>query len=395
MSSLPFVEQGGPRPYQAPAGVRAQASETIMTNSVDTEFQIAALEHVDRLCAIGRDASRLTHDLNNQFTTIRGFCEIILGNLPHDHPLSDFAQEVSRSCGRALETLRRLPVSPAPPAVKLDSSPLLATLLEIIGGAPGEWPQIETVFPQNEIAIRASNEELACILDELMRFACANSAPSGKLTITVQTCKGKAKLQFLLSKPLGPWNSGKDSRIALLMVTAGLDRLGGSLTTSSVAGGEAALKVTLPSCYRQPAQPPIRTAARTAATSTPAEEPAVLVVDDEAPFRAQIRNYLTGKGYQVTEAENGNEAMLQLSRSRYHLVLLDIFMAEPDGFETLRRIRKAYPALPVVVMSGAAMEYLHAATLLGAAEAISKSEVQDRLAGIVRDLTARKTAATR
>ncbi|QOY90232.1 hybrid sensor histidine kinase/response regulator [Paludibaculum fermentans] len=395
MSSLPFVDQSGPQAFPAPAGRMAAPSETTMTNPVNTEFEIAALDHMDRLCAIGRDASRLTHDLNNQFTTIRGFCEIILGNLPHDHPLSDFAQEVSRSCGRALETLRKLPVSPAPPAAKLDSSALIATLLEIIAHAPGEWPQIETSFPQHEIAIRASNEELTCILDELMRLACANSAPSGRLTITAQTCEAKAKLQFLLSKPRRQWNSGKDGRIALLMLTAGLDRLGGSLTTSSVTGGEAALKITLPTCYRQSAQPPSRPFPRAAASTAPTEEPSVLVVDDEAPFRAQVRNYLTGKGYKVTEVANGNEAMVQLGRSPHQLVLLDLFMAEPDGFETLRRIRMAYPALPVVVMSGAAMEYLHAATLLGAAEAISKSEIPDRLAGIVRDLTVRQAAATR
>ncbi|MGJ5817185.1 response regulator [Paludibaculum fermentans] len=395
MSSFPFMEQGGPRLYQAQPDHLTAVSETTMTNPDETQFQIAALDHMDRLCAIGRDASRLTHDLNNQFTTIRGFCEIILGNLPHDHPLSDFAQEVSRSCGRALETLRRLPVSPAPPVARLESSALLAALLEIISDAPAEWPAIETSLPQSEIAIRASSEELASILAELMRFACGNSAPSGKITITAQLCEGTAKLQFLLSKPLGAWNSGKDGRIGVLMVTAGLDRLGGSLVTSSVTGGEAALKITLPACYRQTAQPPSRPATRQSASVPGGDPPCVLVVDDDAPFRSQIRSYLTGKGYQVTEAANGNDALVQLGHARHHLVLLDIFMAEPDGFETLRRIRKVHPALPVVVMSGAALEYLHAATLLGAAEAISKAEVSDRLAGIVRDLTVRQAATAR
>lgn len=395
MSSLPFVVQRGPRPNQRTADRSAVESETTMTDSIDTTFQITALDHMDRLCAIGRDASRLTHDLNNQFTTIRGFCEIILGNLPHDHPLSDFAQEVSRSCGRALETLKSLPVSPAPPATKLDSSALITTLLESIADAPAEWPVIETSFPPTEIAVRASEEELSGVVDELLRFACANSAPSGKLTITVQLCEGVAKLQFLLSKPRGPWNAGTEGRMALLMVTAGLDQLGGSLTSSLVPGGEAALKVTLPACFRQPAEPLSRPIVKHSAPAAPAEAPSILVVDDEEPFRSHVRNYLTDNGYQVSEADNGKDAMVQLSRARHNLVLLDIFMAEPDGFETLRRIRTSYPALPVVVMSGAAMEYLHAATLLGATDAISKVEMPLRLGGIVRDLTARQAVATR
>ncbi|MBN9662594.1 MAG: response regulator [Acidobacteria bacterium] len=366
-----------------------------MTDSIDTQFQITALDHMDRLCAIGRDASRLTHDLNNQFTTIRGFCEIILGNLPHDHPLSDFAQEVSRSCGRALETLKSLPASPAPPAAKLDSSALISTLLEAIANAPAEWPMIETSLPATEIAIRASAEELSAVVNEVLRFVCANSAPSGTVTITVQLCEGTARMQFLLSKPRGAWNAGTDGRMSLMIVTAGLDQLGGSLTATSVPGGEAAVKVTLPACFRQPAEPLNRTVVKHSAPAVPAQAPTILVVDDEDPFRLHIRNYLTEQGYQVSEAGNGRDAMLQLSRTRHNLVLLDIFMAEPDGFETLRRIRASYPALPVVVMSGASMEYLHAATLLGATEAISKVEVSSRLGSIVRDLTVCQTISTR
>lgn len=395
MSRLSFGEQRGLQPYHRTADRAALECETTMTESTDTTFQISALDHMDRLCAIGRDASRLTHDLNNQFTTIRGFCEIILGNLPNDHPLSDFAQEVSRSCGRALETLKSLPASPAPPAAKLDSSPLIATLLESIADAPAEWPVIETSFPSNEISIRASEEELSGVVNELLRFACANSAPSGKLTITAQLCEGAAKLQFLLSKPLGPWKSGAEGRMALMVVTAGLDQLGGSLSSSSVGGGEAALKITLPACYRQPVEPYSRPALKHSSPASPAQTPSILVVDDEAPFRTNVRNYLTDKGYHVSEADNGKDAMVQLSRAKHNLVLLDIFMAEPDGFETLRRIRTSYPGLPVVVMSGAAMEYLHAATLLGASEAISKVEVPARLGGIVRDLTVRQAVATR
>ncbi|MGC4049184.1 MAG: response regulator [Paludibaculum sp.] len=268
-------------------------------------------------------------------------------------------------------------------------------MLQLIADAPAEWPVIETCFPPNEIAIRASSEELTGVLDEILRFVCASSSASGKVTITAQLCEGTAKLQFLLSKPRAAWNSGKQARMGLMLVTAGLDQLGGGLLASSVPGGESALKVTLPACYRQVAQPPSRPVVRQPGPVLVAETPSILVVDDEAPFRAEVRNYLTGKGYQVCEVESGREAMAQLERSRYHLVLLDIFMAEPDGFETLRRIRTNYPALPVVVMSGAALEYLHAATLLGATEAISKVEVTERLGGIVKDLTARHAVAAR
>src|SRR5688572_6095826 len=78
----------------------------------------------------------------------------------------------------------------------------------------------------------------------------------------------------------------------------------------------------------------------------------VLVVDDNADMRLTTKLLLEAEGYVVEVAANGAEA-LRIQRERpSHILLTDLFMPEVDGLETLQRFRAAYPAMPVIVVSG-------------------------------------------
>ncbi len=79
----------------------------------------------------------------------------------------------------------------------------------------------------------------------------------------------------------------------------------------------------------------------------------ILVVDDDALNRILIVTNLEEQGYQVLEAENGQEALDKLRRSEFDLVLLDLLMPVMDGFETLRQIKADLNLrhLPVIVIS--------------------------------------------
>lgn len=79
----------------------------------------------------------------------------------------------------------------------------------------------------------------------------------------------------------------------------------------------------------------------------------ILVVDDDALNRILIVTNLEEHGYQVVEAENGQEALEKLRRGEYDLVLLDLLMPVMDGFETLRQMKADLNLrhLPVIVIS--------------------------------------------
>ena len=67
--------------------------------------------------------------------------------------------------------------------------------------------------------------------------------------------------------------------------------------------------------------------------------PRILVVDDEFDFRALMKENFERNGYEVLEAENGEEALSVFNEHRPDLVLLDLIMPKMDGYETCSRIR--------------------------------------------------------
>jgi CheY-like chemotaxis protein len=75
----------------------------------------------------------------------------------------------------------------------------------------------------------------------------------------------------------------------------------------------------------------------------------VLVVDDEAAIRDTLRQLLEKKGYHVTLAGGGAEALELMRQQLPALVILDLQMPDMDGAETLEQIRKQWGEIPVVV----------------------------------------------
>jgi two-component system phosphate regulon response regulator OmpR len=78
----------------------------------------------------------------------------------------------------------------------------------------------------------------------------------------------------------------------------------------------------------------------------------VLVVDDEAGVRANLRRMLAKLGHEAWEAADGAEALRLLGGVRFDIVITDAYMAEMDGMELLVRIQQRGLHMPVVMISG-------------------------------------------
>ncbi len=76
----------------------------------------------------------------------------------------------------------------------------------------------------------------------------------------------------------------------------------------------------------------------------------VLVVDDEKPLREFVRRNLEARGYKVTCASNGLEALAFFNDEKTDLVILDIMMPHLDGLETTRRIRTE-SHVPIIILT--------------------------------------------
>lgn len=99
----------------------------------------------------------------------------------------------------------------------------------------------------------------------------------------------------------------------------------------------------------------------------------ILVVDDEKSILRSLEGILSDEGFEVLSAETGVEALEGIKESTPDLVLLDIWMPGLDGIETLEEIKKGYPNLQVIMMSGHGnIETAVKATKIGAYDFVEK-----------------------
>jgi CheY-like chemotaxis protein len=118
----------------------------------------------------------------------------------------------------------------------------------------------------------------------------------------------------------------------------------------------------------------------------------VIVIDDQEPIRRMVRRALEQAGHEVFAASDGEEGVQLLARHSADVVISDIFMPGQDGIETLRQIRKQFPAVKVIVISGGdstgMLDLRHDAELLGAVKSVSKPfnarEIVDAVSGVVK-----------
>jgi two-component system nitrogen regulation response regulator NtrX len=101
----------------------------------------------------------------------------------------------------------------------------------------------------------------------------------------------------------------------------------------------------------------------------------VLIVDDERGIRESLRGVLEDEGFVVEKADSGEAALRCLATTAVDCVLLDIYMpnSQLDGMATLERIRRQYPHIPVVMISGhGTIDTAVRAIRLGASDFIEK-----------------------
>lgn len=111
----------------------------------------------------------------------------------------------------------------------------------------------------------------------------------------------------------------------------------------------------------------------------------VLLVDDEPAILQALTAILTDEGYRAAQARHGADAVKMAAKDPPSVVLLDIWMPDQDGLETLRQLREATPHVPVIMMSGhGTIETAIKAIKLGAYDYIEKPLSLDKVLLLVQ-----------
>lgn len=111
----------------------------------------------------------------------------------------------------------------------------------------------------------------------------------------------------------------------------------------------------------------------------------LLIVDDETDFRESACRYLRRTGFQVDEAEDGEEALNLTTNKRFDVIILDIHMPGMSGIEVLRKIMKREsPPKVIMLTGGGTIENAVESIKLGAYDFLTKPVKLDELARLVK-----------
>ena len=117
----------------------------------------------------------------------------------------------------------------------------------------------------------------------------------------------------------------------------------------------------------------------------------LLIVDDEEIVRESLRSWFEMEGYHVGTAASGKEALGRLAERNWDLFILDIKMPGMDGLELQRRIKEAFPAAVILIMTAyASVDTAVQAMKEGAHDYITKPFDPDELERVVHNAIARR-----
>lgn len=100
----------------------------------------------------------------------------------------------------------------------------------------------------------------------------------------------------------------------------------------------------------------------------------ILIIEDDTFLQGLAANKLQGAGFDVTTANNGEQAITHFAEDKFDCVLLDLMLPDISGFDVLKNIRENSKSVPVVVFSNLSEDKdIKQATSLGATDYLIKS----------------------
>ena len=106
----------------------------------------------------------------------------------------------------------------------------------------------------------------------------------------------------------------------------------------------------------------------------------ILIIDDDPKMHDLLKHYLRDEQLEVLTASDGEEGLRMHESNNVDLVIIDIFMPNMDGIQTIMEMKQQYIDIKILVISGGGeftgLEYIKQAKALGASEALVKPFTQ-------------------
>ncbi|MDB5050026.1 MAG: hypothetical protein JWO30_3097 [Fibrobacteres bacterium] len=372
------------RVYPSPQGLSVYFLDVTERKRIEEKIRQS-----EKMTAIGQLASGIAHDFNNQLSVMLGYAGLLESRLT-DPELKRFSAAIVRAADRSGDLTRNLLAFTRQghhENVAIDIHELIGEVIELLGHsidrritletnlrAPNALVMGDPATLQNALLNLALNARDAMPEGGVMGFATealeipgspgakggdragqaefSDLPPGSYLHLSVtdtgtgmsDEVKRRAFEPFFTTKPVG-----KGTGMGLASVFGTVNAHKGGVAVESVSGHGTRFRVYLPLTGREAeANPP-----PAAQTGSP-QGLRVLIVEDEGPIRDLIGDMLRAGGHSVIGASGGHEALV-IYRERWReidLIILDMVMADIDGFRTFRELRRINPEAKVIISSG-------------------------------------------
>jgi len=339
------------------------------------------LRQAHKMESLGTLAGGIAHDFNNLLAIIHGYSEFCLQGTADQAILQKSLQEIHRAAQRAsglvkqiLTFSRKAEIRYAPvdlnqlsrdlvalmaetfprtvifqlalaeklPPLLADQTQLQQIVLNLCVNARDAMPQGGTITVRTSIKLGAELQSRHHTAEPARRYACLDIGDTG----TGITPEVRARIfePFFTTK-----QTNQGTGLGLAVVYGITTSHHGFIDLDSTVGEGSTFHVYLPLAGDVSMGTPA-----VFNSEFPSGTESLLVVDDEGPLRHLLAAAFSGKGYHVTTAATGLEAIDIISDAKRSLdaVLLDLNMPGTNGVQVLKVIRACRPELPVLVVSG-------------------------------------------
>ncbi|MDB4987940.1 MAG: Histidine kinase [Myxococcaceae bacterium] len=338
------------------------------------------LRDAQKMEAVGLLAGGIAHDFNNTLSAIVGYTELVLENLPASDPNRADIIEVRKAGASAVSLTRQLLALSRRQVLQprvIDLNQVVSTLERMVRRLIGAQVALKFELADDLGRVCVDPVQVEQVIMNLVLNA--RDAVNGQGALTISTANvriedGKSELgvragpyivlsvsdtgtgmdEATMARIFEPFfttkEKGKGTGLGLSTALGIVQQSGGDIELDSQVGRGTTFRVYLPRTER-PAQsaysiPPARLTNHSWET--------ILLVEDEDQVRALARTALRRQGYQVLEAEQGEQALALCEQhvGNIHLLLTDVVMPRMGGRELAARAAVLRPDMKVLYMSG-------------------------------------------
>jgi signal transduction histidine kinase/ActR/RegA family two-component response regulator len=332
-----------------------------------------------RLESAGRLAGGVSHEFNNVLTAILALADLTVRDLPEGSSAKEDLEEIRQQAAGGAKLVRHLLAFSRRQLLRTevvqlgtiyqDMEPLLQRLVServlLAADMTNDTQPVEVDRAQFELvlmelisnaadAMESTGDTLTVTIgSSVVDSGAAAGVPPGRYAeLTIQdTGEGMdAGTQARMADAFFTTKGEDHPGLGLAMVEAAVQQHGGRVLIESRPGAGTTVRVLLPAAggVAAPAEVPAVAPRDYGGTET------ILLVEDETAVRNLISRSLRGRGYNVIEAKNGEDALLAAERHNapIHLVLTDVVMPEMGGAELFEHLRRWYPTMRILFISG-------------------------------------------